>query len=158
MPTWRRMIHSGPTTRSRGCRFFGDLAQLFRQQGPCPWDAARQLALSIATGGESEPNVDPLERIELEQLARVAELHGRQRHRPRHVGHRPAGLPIVPVTRGEWAQRTLDAYRPLFERLATRSAARRRRAGDPDADDPFDPAGDPLAAMLGHAHADDRGR
>ncbi|MEE1571285.1 MAG: hypothetical protein V1247_06830, partial [Acidimicrobiales bacterium] len=37
--------------------------------------AARQLAMTIATGGESEPNVDPTVRMEYEALARVAELH-----------------------------------------------------------------------------------
>ena len=60
----------------KGMPIFGDLAKLFQQQGPVNWDAARQLALSIATGDTttSEPNVDPLERIKIEQLARVADL------------------------------------------------------------------------------------
>ncbi len=29
------------------------------------------------------------------------------------------GVTVVPVTRSMWAQLTLDAYRPLFEQLAT---------------------------------------
>ena len=58
----------------RGIPLFGDLARMLQQQGPVNWDAARQLAASIATEGKSEPNVDPLDRIQLEQLARVAEL------------------------------------------------------------------------------------
>ena len=60
----------------KGMPIFGDLAKLFQQQGPVNWDAARQLALSIATGDTTsgEPNVDPLERIKIEQLARVADL------------------------------------------------------------------------------------
>src|SRR3546814_1104284 len=39
------------------------------------WDSARQLAMSIATDGTSEPNVDPADRMAIEQLARVADLH-----------------------------------------------------------------------------------
>ena len=61
-----------------GMPFFGDLLKMLGSQGAVQWDGARQLALSIATGGESEPNVDPLERVRYEQLARVAErvAHG----------------------------------------------------------------------------------
>ena len=101
----------------RGVPIFGDLARLFRQQGSLSWDAARQLATAIATDGGSEPNVDPVERMKIEQLARVAELHvASETGLP--VARSGAGLSIVPVTRGQWAQRTLDAYRPLFEELA----------------------------------------
>ena len=105
----------------KGVPLFGDLAKMFqqlRQQGPVSWDAARQLALSIATDGQPEPNVDPIERMKIEELARVAELQ---------VAHRTSldtsvgghGVRFLPVTRGEWARRTLDAYRLLFEELAT---------------------------------------
>jgi putative hydrolase len=101
-----------------GFPLFADLAKLFAQGGRgVPWDAARSLALAVATDNRSEPNVDPLERMKLEQLARVAELHvanvtglsttltGRE-------------LGVLPVNRGHWAQRTLDDYRPLLEKLA----------------------------------------
>jgi putative hydrolase len=101
-----------------GFPLFGDLAKLFSQGGRgVPWDAARSLALAVATDNQSEPNVDPIERIKLEQLARVAELHvanvtglsttvtGRE-------------LTVLPVNRGHWAQRTLEDYRPLLEKLA----------------------------------------
>jgi putative hydrolase len=101
-----------------GFPLFGDLAKLFGQGGGgVPWDAARNLALAVATDNTTEPNVDPLERIKLEQLARVAELHvanvtglsttvtGRE-------------LTVAPVNRGMWAQRTLEDYRPLLEKLA----------------------------------------
>jgi putative hydrolase len=101
-----------------GFPLFSDLAKLFGQAGRgVPWDAARSLALAVATDNQSEPNVDPIERIKLEQLARVAELHvanvtglsttvtGRE-------------LTVLPVNRGHWAQRTLEDYRPLLEKLA----------------------------------------
>ena len=96
---------------------FGDLAKMFQNQGPMSWDAARQFALSIATGGQPEANVDPLERIKIEQLARVAELHvGTATGLPASAGG--AGITIEPVTRSRWADATLDAWRPLFEALA----------------------------------------
>lgn len=107
----------GESDPFKGVPIFGDLARLFSQQGSMSWDAARQLALSIALGGETEVNVDPLERIQLEQLSRVAELHI-----ARVTGLQPSvtgqGLRITPVTRSQWANQTLDAYRPLFEDLA----------------------------------------
>ncbi len=43
----------------KGMPFFGDLAGMLQNQGAMSWDAARQLALSVATGGQPEPNVDP---------------------------------------------------------------------------------------------------
>jgi putative hydrolase len=103
----------------KGMPIFGDLAKLFQQQGPVNWDAARQLALSIATGDTttSEPNVDPLERIKIEQLARVADLQvANATGLSTSITGR--GVTVVPVTRTMWAQQSLDAYRPRFEKLA----------------------------------------
>ena len=101
-----------------GMPLFGDLAKLFAQQGPVGWDAARQLALSIAADGGDEGNIDPLERIHLEQLVRIAELHvGNATGLPTSFGG--TGVSIMPVTRGQWAATTLDAWRPLFERLSS---------------------------------------
>ncbi len=70
-PAGRSMSPSDPFG---GMPFFGDLARMIGQQGPISWDAARQIAHSIATEGHPDVNVDPLARIQLEQLARVAEL------------------------------------------------------------------------------------
>lgn len=101
----------------KGMPIFGDLAKLFQQQGPVNWDAARQLALSIAVGDTAERNVDPLDRIKIEQLARVAELQvANATGLATSITGR--GVTIVPVTRSQWAQQTLDAYKPLFELLA----------------------------------------
>ncbi|HEX7135682.1 MAG TPA: zinc-dependent metalloprotease [Iamia sp.] len=100
-----------------GMPFFGDLARMIGRQGPIAWDAARQIAHSIATDGEPEPNVDPLARIQLEQLSRVAELQiaNASGLDPSHHG---AGITITPVTRTQWVSRTLDDHRSLFESLA----------------------------------------
>lgn len=142
-------MSSGPNP-FEGMPFFGDLLKMLGSQGPVQWDGARQLALSIATGGESEPNVDPLERVRFEQLSRVAELHVAQA-----TGLAPStsgrGITIVPVTRSQWALATLDAYRPLVERMA--AALHPPSEGHPAADptDAIDPyaGGDPTEAWLG---------
>ena len=135
----------------KGMGFFGDLARLFQQQqqGPVSWDAARHLAASIATDGQSEPNVDPVVRMQLEQLARVAELQVSQATNLQ-VSHSGAGVSIVPVTRTQWTQRSMDALRDLFEALAGSLSGGIRLPKDErfDVDDPTD-AGDPMAAMLG---------
>jgi putative hydrolase len=118
---------------------------MLASSGPVHWDAARQFALAAATGGTAEPNPDPLERIRLEELARVAELRVAD----------ASGLPtapggrlvrVTPVTRAEWATRTLDAYRPIFERLSTALAA---GPDDEAADDVPAVPGDPSADLLG---------
>jgi putative hydrolase len=132
----------------KGVPIFGDLARLFQQQGPVGWDAARQLAQSVATDGGQEANVDPMERIKIEQLARVAELQvATVTGLPSATGG--SGITIAPVTRGQWANATLDAWRPLFERLA---GALEDDPADPDeAPDPSDPFGfmGPLLQMIG---------
>ena len=116
-----------------GLPFFGDIARAMSGQGPLHWDAARQFASLSATGGESEPNVDPMARIALGEFARILDLHVRD-----VTGVDITFPEIMPITRGVWAQRTLDAYRPLFTEMAT-SLGRR---GDDDAPP------DPMAAMM----------
>jgi len=126
---------------------FGDLARLFQQQGSMGWDAARQLAYSIATGGEPEPNVDPLERMGIEQLARVAELQvGQITGLTTSVTGR--GITIAPVTRTQWAQRTLDDYRPMFEALSGSLGDTSTPPVESGTDDPFAWMA-PLMQMLG---------
>lgn len=139
----------GANNPFQGMPIFGDLAKMFQNQGSMSWDAARQFALSIATGGQPEANVDPLERIKIEQLARVAELQIANA-----TGLDPApggqGVSIIPVNRTTWTQQTLDAYRPLFEILAESLS---EDDGQPSEDlvDPADPMGfmAPLLKMIG---------
>jgi putative hydrolase len=122
---------------------FADIARMLGQQGPAgSWAGASQLAIGIATEGRSEPNVDPLERMKVEQLARVADLHVAD----------VLGLPtstsggavtVVPVTRTRWVQDALEAYRPLVERLATALGTA------PDHDAEADAGDDPEAQLAG---------
>ncbi|MFP3906114.1 MAG: zinc-dependent metalloprotease [Acidimicrobiales bacterium] len=129
-----------------GVPFFADLAKMLSQQGPVSWDAARQLAHSIALGGESEPNVDPAERIELEQLARVADLHvGSTTGLATSVSG--TGASIVPVTRAQWLTRALDAYKPLFEAIASALTPAEGHTDQPEPADPEAFEQDPEAAM-----------
>lgn len=154
------MVRVSPTGPSgnpfEGLPFFGDLAKLLGRGGGIPWDAARSLALAVATEGESEPNVDPVERMTLEQLGRVAELHvadvtGLSTD---VTGHE---LTIMPVNRALWATKTLAAFRPLLEQLAASLGKPPTGATDPDAavnPEALDQLGDDLgddqlAAMVG---------
>src|SRR5579875_2192123 len=82
-------------------------------------DAARALAVGVATDGAPEPNADPLERIRLEELARVVELHVEAVTGVSLAGR--AGT-LVPVGRGAWAERALQAWRPLLEPAVARLA------------------------------------
>ena len=124
--------------------FFGDFSKMAGMfGGGDPWAQARQIAASVATGGESEANVDPADRIAFEQLARVAELHVTTTT-GLAVGD---GTPpqIRPATRHEWAMATLDAYRPLLEAMAETMSQSMSAAGEDmlpsDADIPGLPGG-----------------
>ena len=129
------MTGSGPEGGNpfEGLPMFGDLARMFSRQGPVNWDVARQTASWLATDGQPEPNVDPLERIRLEELVRVADLHVSD---ATGLSTSISGgiLSILPVSRGDWALHSLEAYRPFLERLATSLST----AGDDDEEDPAD--------------------
>ena len=120
---------------------FGDLAKALAGQGPLNWDAARQFAALSSSGGTSEPNIDPAVRIAFTNLAPIAEMHVRD----------VTGLEAPPATLefttpGVWAQRTLEAYRPLFNELAV-SLGRQGSPGAPGLDTPDDPMFAMLAGM-----------
>jgi putative hydrolase len=114
---------------------FGDLAKALAGQGPLNWDAARQFAAISSTGGTPEGNVDPAVRIAYSNLAPIAEMHVRD---VTALDAPAAQLELT--TRGVWAQRTLDAYRPLFTELAVSLG----RSQPPSADS----EGDPMMAMM----------
>ncbi len=120
---------------------FGDLAKALAGQGPLNWDAARQFAAMTASGTSgttaiSDGNVDPTVRIALGDLARIVELHVRDL-----TGLDTIFPEVAPVTPGVWAQRALEAYRPLFTELATSLGRRQSPSED-------DESVDPLMAMM----------
>jgi putative hydrolase len=123
-----------------GMPFLGDLGRLLGAGGAGnQWGAARQIAFSLANDGQPEGNVDPGERIEIVELARVAEMRVVDA-----LGLAPpgGGIEIVPVNRTQWADRSLDAYKPLFERLTAALGQGPAEATE------MDPS-DPMSAMLG---------
>jgi putative hydrolase len=132
----------------------GDLMHMLGSNGPDLWEMTRAFALNVATGGTPETNVEPLQRIQVEQLSRVAELNVIE----------ATGMPVtpdgrrltcVPVGRGDWTVRALESWRPVLQAMAAPAQAPDPPAEDAHATgssdlDPHDP--DPtggMAAMLG---------
>ncbi len=128
-----------PVNPFAGLPLFGDLAKMFQGAGVGdPWVTARQLARTIAVEGSPEGNVDPSRRIRLEELARVAELQVQEITGLRT--DRSAGVEVM--TRSAWVDRTLDDWRPLFERLGAGLAP------PPPDDAGLDPAAQLLGGMM----------
>ena len=119
---------------------FGELAKLLSNQGPVNLQVARQMAQWLAVEGQAEANVDPLERMRYEELARAADLRvgGATGLSTSLTG---GVLSVLPVGRADFAARTLDAYRPLFDGLAASLAP---SAPEDESDDT-----DPTAQLLG---------
>lgn len=116
----------------------GDLMRAL--QGASPGSShAREVGRAIASGGSSEPNIDPTDRIALEQLVRVAELQVSNA-----TGLQPsrgAPLRIEVVNRIGWSDRTVADYGELFGALGESITA----GPDPDSGDTD---ADPMTAML----------
>lgn len=125
-----------------GMPIFGDIAKLFMSSGAVHWEIARQMASWLASGGQAEAGVDPLSRIRLEELLRVADLHVGQ---VSGLSTTATGklLGMEAVTPSQWAGRTLEDWKPLLERLAG-SLSAGLGAGD-DVDGP-----DPASQLLGN--------
>jgi putative hydrolase len=124
----------------------GDLFKLIggARGAGAPWlEAARALAHGVATDGGVDSNVDPIERIKLEELGRLAELHvSAVIGTPLGGIEQPASF--VPVNRGTWAVRALEAWRPVLQRMVDSQA--RAEAG---AEAGEQPDVDGLEAFLG---------
>lgn len=139
---------NGDVNPFEGLPLFGDLSRALSGQGPLNWDAAKQFAMLAASGGEitgalvpgagpvaATPNIDPAVRIKYGELANIARLH-------------VADVMQIPVTDAapsvatpeQWAQQTLEAYRPLFDKMATSLG----QVDEPD----DDTSGDPMAQMM----------
>ena len=91
----------------------GDLMNMLGTNAPNQWEMTRSFALNVATEGAPEANVEPIQRIQLEQLARVAELNVTE----------ATGMPVspdgrrltcVPVGRGDWTLRALESWRTIL--------------------------------------------
>lgn len=113
-------------------------------RGQATSDPARQIAMAAASEGASEPNVDPVVRMEYEALLRVAELQVAERTGLSVA--RSGRLVVLPVTRTVWAAKSVDAYRPYLARLSEfpNDLGDRFTDGDLEVDglDPDDPGGE----------------
>ena len=126
---------------------FGDLARLLNGagSGPLNWDVARQVAVLIAGEGKAEPNIEPVERIRLEELIHVAELHVSQ-----VTGQSGLARSVQATTHIDWSLRTLDDWRSLFEKLAEALESDARSENTEDDLEDADPVlTDPGLEMLG---------
>jgi putative hydrolase len=128
-----------------GMPLFGDLSRALSGQGPLNWDAARQFALLAASGGDmasmvtggapvATANIDPSVRIKYAELANIARLHVADVMQLSVADRDPEV-----ATPEQWAAQTLDAYRPLFNELATSLG---------QSDDTAGASSDPMAQMM----------
>jgi putative hydrolase len=125
----------------------GDLMNMLGSNAPNQWEMTRSFALNVATGGTPEANVEPIQRIRLEELARVAELNVTE----------VTGMPVspdgrrltcVPVGRGDWTIRALDSWRSVLTAMTPEAGpvTATPPGSDALAESPFGEA-DPLGGM-----------
>ncbi|NNN21821.1 MAG: hypothetical protein HKL80_07470, partial [Acidimicrobiales bacterium] len=99
-------------------QFLNDLFGMLSSAGPIQWQVAEQLALNVAAGGNTEPNVDPLDRVKFEELASiaaryvVAALDEIGLMTPSDLGSQ-----IEVINRASWAKKSLIAWKPLLEEI-----------------------------------------
>ena len=129
-----------------------NLARLLTAQGPLNWDVASQLAAWTATEGATEPNPDPLARVNMEELLRVADMHVAEA--TGMATSRRGWLALATVTRTDWASRTLQAWKPVLTQLASslNSGASAMSAGITPAPDeqPSGAPDNPMDQLLGN--------
>ena len=101
--------------------------------GATPWlESARALAQGVATDNAPEANADPLRRIRLEEVARVAELHV-EATTGLTVGSGGHPVTVSAVTRGVMADRLLESWLPYIRRMVEAQQAAGSSATDTDA-------------------------
>jgi putative hydrolase len=130
-----------------GVPFLGELMRMMQGAGSGGADSARQLARSIANEGHTEPNIDPTDRIAVEQLVRVAELQIVQ------VTDLPVArggaLQVDVGNRSQWADRTVSDYKALFTALSESMAAGMNAPDEMPSDDPMASMLEGLSKMIG---------
>ncbi len=115
--------------------FLGEIMKMMQGQGGPSRDAPRQIAYSIANQGQTEGNVDPTDRMAVEQLVRVAELQVASTTGLDLARSGPVKVEVV--NRSQWADRTIDDYRPLFDALSESLSPDLDQVDDLRTDDPM---------------------
>ena len=106
-------------------------------------ELARRFAQGVAMDGQPEPNVDPLERIRIEELLRVAEMHVAELSGLSTTGE-GTPLSLDAVGPGTWALRTVDDWAFLLDAMTMPGAPTEEPGPD---DEPDGAGGDPTAAL-----------
>ena len=88
--------------------------------GAVNWEVARQVAVAVASGGESEADPEPSSVRAVESLARAAEM-ALERAGAIRVERELVAVQVR--SRSAWAAETVDALGPLIERLSQRLGA-----------------------------------
>ena len=119
--------------------FLGEIMKMLSGASGASPNSARDLARSIATGGESEPNIDPRDRIAIEELVRVAELQVQSA--TQLAVARGSALRVEVANRSQWVDSTIEHYRPLLGTIASSIST-----GLPTPDDLSE--NDPMSQMM----------
>jgi putative hydrolase len=92
-----------------------DIMKMMQSQDPTQFELISQLALSISAD-PGEGNVDPVDRVETEELTRIAELHVAD---VTGMTITPSGHPITvhALGRTAWVQRSLARWRPILAEI-----------------------------------------
>ena len=131
---------------SRGfTQFFDEITQMFQDERT--WDVginkqAHEIIKEMVEKSGPESNIDPADRINLEQLMRVAEM--RVAATVGFISSPGQILKIEVVNRTQWAERTIDDYKKLFQALARSIAS--GISTDTDTED--DVTDDPVSALM----------
>ncbi len=91
---------------------FSDLGRMLGGGGE--WEAAAQIAAGVAGEGHPETNVDPADRIQIEQLARAVEV---QMDGVARLSI-PGGFSVEALNRAQWSKRFLDDHRSVLSGIA----------------------------------------
>ena len=119
-------------------RLLGDLVQMMGTAGSGAGprlEMARSFAHNVAAGATTEPNVDPVERIRLEELARVAEM---QVAEVTGLSVTPTGqaVEILALGPGQWAWHTVEDWQFLLGAMTGEPRSAQPGSGTPAADRP----------------------
>jgi putative hydrolase len=133
----------GPGGGNFFTQLLGDLVSLMGTGGANDRvELARRFAQGVASAGQVEANVDPVERIRLEELLRVAELHVAELTGIAATGD-GAPLSVDAVAPGTWALRTAEDWAFVLDAMSVPPPAG-------SADEPHEPdtePGDPGAVL-----------
>lgn len=112
-------------------RLLGDLLGLMGRSAAGTgnqMELARTFAQSVASGGEPEANVEPVARIQLEELLRIAELHVSEITGMSVTAD--ATLEVLAVGPGSWAWHTIEDWRFVLDAMSAPASGETDHQGE----------------------------